>query len=239
MFNNQKRLRFPSIIILFSPIFFTGLCLFILDLQQASYISQTVVYDAALYYGLATDPLRRVTNTWACDGLWDCAETLCKFSLLPNVSWIAFRAFPRNDNETCQGIVDENIAYKLFTDTHYSAIRDVMLASFIVQLSLLFILFGLVIYPHRIMCYVYAFFLLSLTVLVIVSFISWMNYSSKLSYNRGDNPPPYVVSKILTLNILILTSVFILPVLVLFNLWVDYKTLVTDIDSERTPINHF
>lgn len=238
-FRNQKRLPILSITILFSPIFFTGLSLIILDLQQASYISQTVVYDAALYYGLETNPLRRTTETWACDGLWDCAERLCRFSLLSNVSWIAFRALPSNDNETCEAITDERMAHKLFGGSKYKSITSVMLTAFIIQLLLLFVLFGLMIYPDKLVCGTYAFFLLALTVLMSVCFILWMQYSSRMTEARGDYPPPYVVSKLYTLNVLILITIFTLPILVLVHLFVQWKLLNINSynDAERMPIN--
>lgn len=234
----QKRLSVSSIVILFTPVLFTGLSLVILDLQQASYMSQTVVYDAALYFGIERNPLRQTTDMWACDGLWNCAEVLCRFSLLPNVSWIAFRTLPSNDNESCDAITNENIARKLFGGDDYKTIRDLMLSAFIMQFVVAVSIVGLLFRPSKSTMAIYGFFILSSTILISVPLILWMKYSHRLSDARGDYPPQYVVDRIFRLNILLLIIIFTLPEAVLIYLWKELNDKTENQSNENTPINY-
>lgn len=234
----QKRLSVSSIVILFTPVLFTGLSLVILDLQQASYMSQTIVYDAALYFGIEKNPLRQTTDMWACDGLWNCAEVLCRFSLLPNVSWIAFRTLPSNDNESCDAITNENTAYKLFAGHDYKTIRDLMLSAFIMQFVVAVSIMGLLFKPSKATMAIYGFLILSSTVLMSVSLVLWMKYSHRLSDDRGDYPPQYVVDRIFRLNVLLLIIIFTLPWTVLIYLWKELKEKPENRPNENTPINY-
>lgn len=232
----HKKFSISTIVILLTPILFNGLSLSSLDLQQASYISQTVVYDAALYFGMEINPLRQTTRTWACDGLWNCAEKLCQFSLLPNVSWIAFRTLPRNDNETCLGITDQSTAYKLFAGDKFKSIQDLMLSSYIIQFLIVVAVFGLIMFPGTMSAIIYAFITISTAILTSVAFILWMRYAHNLSYDRGDHPPPYVVDKIFSLDVILLIIVAILPEIIFVYLWKELS--INHTIEENAPINY-